>query len=234
MAKTLEVAVRTSIIEACRDMARLGVNQGTAGNISVRWPGGLLITPSGLPYDAMSAADIVFMDMDGRYSHDLVPSSEWRFHRDILAHRAEVNAVVHAHPIYCTAFAMCGKEIPAAHYMIAAAGGPTIRCARYETYGTPELSAAVLEAMEGRNCALLANHGMIATGPDLAEALWLAVEMETLARQYAAALQIGTPHILGDAEVAKIVGKFKDYGLRRRAEGKGENRGEGERGAKDV
>jgi L-fuculose-phosphate aldolase len=216
LAKTREVAARQSVVEACRSMVSLGVNQGTAGNISVRWRGGLLITPSGLPYDEMSAADIVFMDMQGGYRHDLVPSSEWRFHRDILAHRPEVNAIVHAHPICCTAFAMCRKEIPAAHYMIAAAGGPTIRCARYESYGTPELSAAVLEAMDGRNCALLANHGMIATGPDLAEALWLAVEVETLARQYAAALQIGTPIILDDAEVAKTVEKFKDYGLRRR------------------
>jgi L-fuculose-phosphate aldolase len=220
LAKTREVAVRQAIVEACRAMARLGVNQGTAGNVSVRWRGGLLITPSGLPYDEMGGADIVFMDMDGGYSHDLVPSSEWRFHRDILAHRPEVNAVVHAHPIYCTAFAMCGKEIPGAHYMIAAAGGPTIRCARYESYGTPELSVAVLEAMEGRNCVLLANHGMIATGPDLTDALWLAVEVETLARQYAVALQIGTPNILSDAEIAKTVEKFKDYGLKRRGEGK--------------
>ncbi len=197
-------------------MTRLGVNQGTAGNVSIRWKDGVLITPSGLPYDEMSAGDIVFMDMDGAYRHELVPSSEWRFHRDILAARPEVNAVVHAHPIYCTAFAICGMEIPAAHYMIAAAGGPTIRCARYESYGTPELSVAVLEALQDRACALLANHGMIATGPDLAEALWLAVETETLAKQYAVALQVGTPQLLDDAEIAKTVEKFKDYGLRRR------------------
>jgi L-fuculose-phosphate aldolase len=216
LAKIREFAVRQSIIDGCRSLARLGVNQGTAGNISVRWTDGLLITPSGLPYDEMSADDIVFMTMDGVYEHDLVASSEWRFHRDILGHRPEVNAVVHAHPVYCTAFAMCRMEIPAAHYMIAAAGGPTIRCARYESYGTPELSVAVLEAIEDRACALLANHGMIATGPDLSEALWLAVELETLARQYAAALQIGTPHILSDAEVARTVEKFRDYGLRRR------------------
>jgi L-fuculose-phosphate aldolase len=225
LAKTRETAVRQSIIKACRDMAGLGVNQGTAGNVSVRWRDGLLITPSGLPYEEMGAADVVFMDMEGGYSHDLAPSSEWRFHRDILSHRPEINAVVHAHPIYCTAFAMCGKDIPAAHYMIAAAGGPTIPCARYESYGTPELSAAVLEAMEGRNCALLANHGMIATGPDLARGLWLAVEMETLAHQYAVALQIGTPHILDDAEIVKTVEKFKNYGLRRRGEGKKEGGG---------
>ncbi len=198
-------------------MARLGVNQGTAGNISVRWRDGLLITPSGLPYDEMDAGDIVFMDMNGGHAAGLVPSSEWRFHRDILAARAGVGAVVHAHPVYCTAFAMCRKEIPAAHYMIAAVGGPTIRCARYQSYGTPELSAAALEALEGRHGALLANHGMIATGPDLKEALWLAVEMETLARQYAVALGIGTPVILDDEEIARTVEKFKDYGLKRRA-----------------
>ena len=216
MTKSRDLAVRQSIVDACREMARLGVNQGTAGNISVRWNDGLLITPSGLPYDDMDAADIVFMDRDGRCAAGRVPSSEWRFHRDILARRAEVGAVVHAHSIYCTAFAMCRREIPAVHYMIAAVGGPTIRCARYESYGTPELSAVVLEAMEGRNGALMANHGMIATGPDLAGALWLAVEMETLARQYAVALQIGTPVVLDDAEVEKTVEKFKDYGLRRR------------------
>ncbi len=220
MAKPREFAVRQSIVDACRAMVRLGVNQGTAGNISVRWRDGLLITPSGLPCDAMSADDIVCMDMDGAYSHDLAASSEWRFHRDILAARPEVGAVVHAHPIFCTAFAICRIEIPAAHYMIAAAGGPTIRCAGYESYGTAELSTAVLEALEGRACALLANHGMVATGPDLAEALWLAVETETLAKQYATALQIGTPHILDDAEIAKTVEKFKDYGLRRRRNAK--------------
>jgi L-fuculose-phosphate aldolase len=209
-----EFAIRQAIIEACREMNRQGVNQGTAGNISVRWRDGLLLTPSGLPYEAMRADDIVFMNMDGGYEHKLAPSSEWRFHRDILRERADANAVVHAHPIYCTAFAMCGMEIPAAHYMIAAAGGPTIRCSRYASYGTPELSAAVLEALEGRNCALLGNHGMIATGADLAEALWRAVEVETLAKQYAVALQVGTPRLLADDEVERTVEKFKNYGLR--------------------
>lgn len=216
LAKTREYAVRQSIIEACLDMGRLGVNQGTAGNISVRWKDGLLITPSGLPYQEMSADDIIFMNMGGGYEHELAASSEWRFHRDILAQRSDVNAVVHAHPIYCTALAMCHMEIPAAHYMIAAAGGPTIRCARYASYGTPELSQAVLEALEGRACALLGNHGMIATGPDLREAMWLAVEMETLAKQYAVALQVGTPRLLADEEIAKTVEKFKDYGLWRK------------------
>jgi L-fuculose-phosphate aldolase len=219
MTKSREYAVRQSIIEACRGLERLGVNQGTAGNISLRWTDGLLITPSGLPYEEMGADDIVFMNMDGSYEHELTASSEWRFHRDILRQRMDVNAVVHAHPTYCTAFAMCHMEIPAAHYMIAAVGGPTIRCASYASYGSPELSKAVLEALSDRAGALLGNHGMIATGPDLREAMWLAVEMETLARQYAAALQVGTPRVLADEEIDKTVEKFKNYGLRRKPRG---------------
>lgn len=216
MAKSKEFAVRQSIIDACLDMNRQGLNQGVAGNISLRWKNGLLITPSGLPYGEMTPDDIIFMNMDGSYDHDLAVSSEWRFHRDILLERPEVNAVVHAHPIYCTAFAICGMEIPAAHYMIAVAGGPTIRCARYASYGTPELSVAVLEALADRACALLGNHGMIATGQDLREAMWVAVELETLCKQYAVALQVGTPRLLDDEEVAKTVEKFKNYGLRRK------------------
>jgi L-fuculose-phosphate aldolase len=216
MAASEDTSVRQSIIDACKSMTRQGINQGTAGNISVRWKTGLLITPSGLPYDEMTVDDIVFMNMDGSYQHKLAASSEWRFHRDILQNRDDVNAVVHAHPIHATAFAICGMEIPAVHYMIAAAGGPTIRCAPYATYGTAELSDAVLEALVDRSCALLGNHGMIATGPDLREAMWLAVELETLCKQYAVALQVGTPRVLGTEEVEKTIEKFKDYGLRRK------------------
>lgn len=211
-----EKNLRQAIIDACLAMTRDGINQGTSGNISVRWKSGLLITPSGIPYHELSAGDIVFLNMDGSYEHKLSPSTEWRFHRDILCARANVNAVVHAHPVYATAFAICGMEIPAVHYMIAAAGGPTIRCARYATFGTEELSKAVLEALSGRNCALMSNHGMIATGRDLAGAMWLAHEVETLCRQYAAALQIGTPRVLGADEIEKTIEKFKSYGPRRK------------------
>ncbi|HUB65741.1 MAG TPA: class II aldolase/adducin family protein [Methylocella sp.] len=216
MAESEEVGARQAIIDACLNMTRTGINQGTAGNISVRWKSGLLITPSGIPYNEMTVDDIVFMDMDGSYQHRLAASSEWRFHRDILQARLDVNAVVHAHSIFATAFAICGMEIPAVHYMIAAAGGPVIRCAPYQTYGTEELSKAVLNALKGRSCALIANHGMIATGPDLREAMWLAVELETLCKQYATALQIGTPRVLEDEEVEKTIEKFKEYGLRRK------------------
>ncbi|CEJ13760.1 L-fuculose phosphate aldolase [bacterium YEK0313] len=214
MSKLNEFATRQAMVEACRAMNGLGINQGTSGNISVRWNDGLFVTPSGLPYGQMTPDDIVFLNMDGTYDHDLVPSSEWRFHRDILQARPETGAIVHAHPTYCTAFAMCGEDIPAVHYMIAAAGGPTIRCGKYETYGTAELSMAALDALKDRTCCLLANHGMIATGPDLGKAMWLAVELETLCRQYAVALQVGTPRVLPDDEIARTIEKFKNYGPR--------------------
>ncbi len=207
-----EVAIRRSIVEACREMNALGINQGTSGNISVRWREGLLITPSGMPYERMSTEDIVPMRLDGACEHRLKPSSEWRFHCDIMTARADVGAIVHTHPIYATAFAICRKDIPAVHYMIAAAGGPTIRCGGYASYGTAELSAITLAALEGRNACLLANHGMIATGPDLAKAMWLALEVETLCKQYAAALQIGTPHVLPNDEITRTVERFKTYG----------------------
>jgi L-fuculose-phosphate aldolase len=216
MAAAEEEGVRQAIIGACLAMNHNGINQGTAGNISVRWNSGLLITPSGLPYEEMAIGDIVFMNMDGSYEHRLAASSEWRFHRDILQARRDVNAVVHAHPIHATAFAICGMEIPAVHYMISAAGGPTIRCAPYAPYGTEELSNAVLEALSGRMCALLGNHGMVAAGPDLREAMWLAIEVETLCKQYAVALQVGTPRVLEADEIEKTIEKFKDYGPRRK------------------
>jgi len=214
MAATEEEAVRQAIIGACLSMNYNGINQGTAGNISIRWENGLLITPSGLPYDEMKIDDIVFMNMNGNYEHRLAASSEWRFHRDILQERVDVNAVVHAHPVHATAFAICGMEVPAVHYMIAAAGGPSIRCAPYAPYGTEELSRAVLKALSGRACALLANHGMVATGHDLRAAMWLAVEVETLCKQYAVALQVGTPRTLADDEIERTIEKFKEYGLR--------------------
>jgi L-fuculose-phosphate aldolase len=209
-----EFAIRRSIVESCRAMNALGINQGTSGNISVRWKDGLLLTPSGLPYHEMTPDDVVHLRMDGTCDHPLAPSSEWRLHRDIVESRKDVGAIVHAHPTYCTAFAICGQDIPAVHYMIAAAGGPTVRCGPYVTYGTPELSEVALAALEDRTCCLLANHGMIATGADLGKAMWLAVELETLCRQYAVALQVGKPLVLSDAEIARTVEQFKTYGPR--------------------
>ena len=137
-----ELELRQSIIDACREMAAQGINQGTSGNISVRTDDGILLTPSGLPYDRMKPEDIVAMKWDGSWTASAgnVPSTEWRFHLDILRSKPEVGAVVHAHPIFCTIIAIMNRSIPAIHYMIAAAGGNDIPCAPYAQYGTAELS----------------------------------------------------------------------------------------------
>lgn len=194
-------------------MNALGINQGTSGNVSVRHGEGLLITPTSVPYDVMTTEQIVFMGMDGSFAPGRKPSSEWRFHLDILRMRGDVNAVVHAHPPYATVLAIMGMEIPAVHYMIAAAGGDTIRCAPYATFGTAELSEHALNALEGRRACLLDHHGMIALGNSLDKALWLAVEVETLARQYHGCLQIGKPPLLTSAEIERVRQKFAGYGL---------------------
>lgn len=213
-----ERALRGDIIRACQYMDRRGINQGTSGNISVRWKDGLLITPSGLPYDSMAPEDIIFLAMDGTPTGPHKPSSEWRFHRDILRERSDFQAVVHNHSAYCTGLSILNRDVPAVHYMIAAAGGPTIRCAEYATFGTDELSNSALAALEGRSACLLANHGLIACGPSLAKALWLAEECEALCRQYVIALQAGDPVVLPDEEIARVVEKFKSYGPKRRDE----------------
>ncbi|MCJ2142046.1 class II aldolase/adducin family protein [Methylobacterium sp. E-066] len=210
---TDERIARESVVTAARDLDAQGLNRGTSGNVSVRFRDGILITPSGLPTARMGPDDIVPLAFDGTHPDGLKPSSEWRFHRDILAARPEIGAVVHAHPIHCTAFALCGREIPAVHYMIAAFGGPNVRCAPYAPYGTAELSELALAALKDRNVCLLANHGMIAAGESLEKALWLAVELETLCWQYAVALQVGAPNILSDHEINSTVERFRGYGL---------------------
>jgi L-fuculose-phosphate aldolase len=206
-------AKRQSIIDACREMNRLGINQGTSGNISLRHDDGMLITPTSVPYDAMQADQIVFMKLDSAPAAGQRPSSEWRFHRDILQASPEVNAVVHAHPPFATILAIMGLEIPAVHYMIACAGGDTIRCAPYATFGTEELSRHAVMALENRSACLLAHHGMIVVGTSLARAMWLAVEVETLARQYHGCLQIGTPPLLSKAEIENVRARMAGYGV---------------------
>jgi L-fuculose-phosphate aldolase len=203
---------RQSIIDACLRMTALGINQGTSGNISLRHEAGLLITPTSVPYETMQPEQIVYMGLDGLFDPAQRPSSEWRFHLDILRARPDVNAVVHAHPIYCTILAIMGLEIPPIHYMVACAGGDTIRCAPYATFGTQELSAHAVKALDGRLACLLEHHGMIAVGPSLAKAMWLAVEVETLARQYHGCLQIGKPRLLPTREIENVRVRMAGYG----------------------
>jgi L-fuculose-phosphate aldolase len=208
-----ESGKRQAIIDACRRMNALGINQGTSGNISVRHEEGMLVTPTSVPYDSMVPDEIVFMGMDGSFAAGQRPSSEWRFHLDIMRARNEVNAIVHAHPTYATILSIMGLEIPPIHYMIAVAGGDNIRCSPYATFGTPELSAHAVSALEGRMACLLGHHGMIAVGPSLARALWLAVEVETLARQYHGCLQIGTPPLLSKIEIQNVRARMAGYGV---------------------
>lgn len=207
---------RTSLVEACRNMNRLGINQGTSGNISVRLGDRMLISPSATPYESMTPDQVASMPIEGEYgawSGPLRPSTEWRFHLDIMRARPDAGAVVHSHATYCTSLAIARKDIPACHYMIAAFGGTDVRCAPYATFGTKALSEHALRALGGRQACLLANHGMIVVGTNLAKAMWLAVELETIAKQYWHSLLIGGPVILSDAEIADTMKGFGSYGL---------------------
>jgi L-fuculose-phosphate aldolase len=212
--------LRAAIVETCRRMERAGINQGTAGNVSVRHGDGFLVTPSSLSYDLMTPEDIVEMGWDGSYVGRR-PSSEWRFHRDILRARTDVEAVVHCHSVYATTVAVHHRAIPAFHYMVGIAGGTTIRCARYATFGTQALSDAALEALEGRMACLLGQHGQIALGRTLDQALWMASEVETIARLYVQALVIGEPPVLPDEEMERVIDQMRrmSYGLGPEAEG---------------
>lgn len=172
----------------------------------------MLITPSGLPYDKTRPADIVHMANDKSVVGKRSPSSEWRFHHEILQARSDVAAVVHTHSMFATTLACHQKGIPSFHYMVAVAGGDDIRCAPYGTFGTQALSDHAVRALEGRKACLLANHGMIAVGESLEKALALAVEVETLAAQYWRALQIGEPKLLDKAEMKRVLQKFQTYG----------------------
>lgn len=213
-------ALREEMVSICRRMNTSDINQGTAGNLSVRSGDGFLITPSSMPYDVMTPDDIVEMDFDGTYVGGR-PSSEWRFHRDILKAREDINVVLHCHSVYATTLACHHKTIPAFHYMTGVAGGTTIRCARYATFGTQALSDAALEALEGRLACLLGQHGQISLGTSLEAALWLAIEVETLSRMYVQALALGEPPVLPDDEMERVIAQMKrmSYGFGPEAEG---------------
>jgi len=207
-----DTELRREIIATALAMNARGINRGKSGNVSARVENGFLITPSGLAYDSLEPHDVVAMTLEGEARGPRQPSSEWRFHRDIFASRADANAIVHAHSPFATTLACLGRDIPPFHYMIAVAGGKDIRCAPYATFGTQALSDHALRALESRTACLLANHGMIAVGPSLAGALALAVEVEALAEQYWRALQIGQPTLLSETEMAVVLERFKTYG----------------------
>ncbi len=204
--------LRQDVIDTALKMNAIGVNQGTSGNVSAREGGGFLITPSGVEYDKLEAKDIVNLKMDGSYQGRLKPSSEWLFHRDIYAARTDVQAIIHTHSKYATTLACLRRDLPPFHYMIAVAGGKSIRCAPYATFGTQELSDSAIVALQSRKACLLANHGMIVAAENLKKALSIAQEIELLCEQYLSALQVGEPHILSDEEMDEVLEKFKTYG----------------------
>lgn len=210
-----ESELRAVVVDTARAMNRSGLNRGTSGNISVRVPDGMLITPSAVPYEEMGPGHLIRMRLDGTVLDGAKkPSTEWRLHAGILARRPDVESVLHAHPEFATTLACLGMEIPAVHYMVAAAGGTTIRCAPYATFGTPELADLALAALEDRTACLLANHGLVALGASPGAALDLAVEVEALAAVYWRALQVGEPVILSDEQMADVLRRFEDYRAR--------------------
>jgi L-fuculose-phosphate aldolase len=207
-----ELDLRIKVLATARAMNAAGINRGSAGNVSVRHGDGFLVTPTGLAYDACVAEDVAFVGLDGRVEGQRKPSSEWRIHRDIYAARPEAGAVLHAHSTFAVTLACMGLDIPPFNYMVARFGGRDVRCGAYATFGSQELSDAVIAALAERRACLMSHHGMVVFGDSLDQALALGVELETLCEQYWRVLQIGGPQLLADDEMARVLVKFADYG----------------------
>ena len=196
------------MLKTCIEMESRGINQGTSGNLSIRYKNGFLITPSSIPYIEMAPEDIVEMDWDGGFIGK-IPSSEWRFHRDILKNRNDINVVLHCHSINATSLSCHNKDIPAFHYIVGLAGGDNIRCAKYATFGSQELADNVVIAIKNRLACLLGHHGMICLGKTLKQALMLGCEVEAMAKMYIKALSIGNTDILSKEEMSKVVKRME-------------------------
>ncbi len=210
-----ESEARCAVINACREINEKGLNQNASGNVSIRYGSKMLISPSAIPYDEMTPDMIAVKNLSGGMTEEwegpLKPSTEWRFHWMLLNARSEINAVVHAHPPYCTALAILRRAIPACHYMVAAFGGDDVRCAGYAPFGTQELANLTLEAMRGRSACLLANHGMVSVGESIEKAMWRAIELEALARQFHLASLMGNPILLSSDEINHTLMRFGEY-----------------------
>jgi len=206
------INLRSEVIKYAKMLNAKNLSALRSGNISVRYKDGFLITPSGAKYSLLKNKDIVFVSLKGYFDKKKgIPSSEWRFHQDIYKNKMEAKAIVHAHSNCATAISTHGKEIPAFHYMVAMAGGNDIKCAKYATYGTRELSKNILKALRGRKACLIGNHGQIAFSENLSQAFELAEEVENLSNQYIKALKIGKPKILSSKEMSKVLSKAKNY-----------------------
>ena len=207
---------RRALVDTVRWLLGRGLLAGTSGNVSCRSAEGFLITPTGIAWDDVTANVLVPVSAAGRAQGPLLPSSEWRLHRDVFARRPDVGAIVHTHSTFATAVACLRRNIPAFHYMVAKAGGADIRCARYATYGTQALSVNALRALADRRACLLANHGLVTVAGDLAAARQLAEEVEAMCAQYLAARAAGAPVLLPAREMRAVARKFARYGQRSR------------------
>lgn len=203
--------LREQLLATARAMNGQGLNQGTSGNVSVREGEGFLITPSALAYDQCWPEDLVWLDMTGAAQGKRRPSSEWRMHRDIYHHFPQAGAILHAHSLYCTSLACLERGIPAFHYMVAMAGGDSIRCTPYALFGSQELSDAAVAGLKDRSATLLGHHGMICFAASLGQVLALAIEVEALARMYLQALQVGEPPTLSAVAMAEVLERFAAY-----------------------
>ncbi len=202
---------RQLLVDAAVETSRLGLNHGMSGNLSLREDDGFLITPSACPHERLTAQDIVAVSWDGAWTSAHRPSSEWRFHRDIYRHHSDAGAVIHTHSPWCTTLACLEREIPAFHYMVAMAGGDSIRCADYALFGSEQLAVNILSALRDRKACLIGHHGMVCFERDLRSALALAVEVEHLARLYAQALPIGEPSRLSGQQMTAVLQAFAGY-----------------------
>ncbi len=215
-----DTRLRDSAVQAVRRLDALGMNRGSTGNLSLRCAHdgrpGMLITPTGMGADDLRPQDMVWVGEDGSVAGDWQPSSEWHFHQAVLMHRADVQAVVHTHSVHATALACLERELPPFHYMVAVCGADRVTCTPYHTFGSEALSAAVATALADRNACLMAHHGLVAAGATLAQALKIAIEIESLCEVYLKALAVAEPARLSAAQMAEVLQKFRSYGRARR------------------
>ncbi len=204
--------LRRQLVAAVQTLDARGLNRGSTGNASARWGQGMLITATGMGAEGLRPQDLVWVGWDGAVQGDWQPSSEWHFHEAVYAARSDVQAVVHTHATHATALACLRRPLPAFHYMVAVAGGDSVPLVPYFTFGTPELSLAVAAALHDRDACLLANHGLVAAGATVAQAMKVMLEVESLCQVYLQALAVGEPALLGEAEMAQVIEKFRSYG----------------------
>jgi L-fuculose-phosphate aldolase len=210
--KASEIEIRTAIVEVNAELERLRMNVCSTGNISVRFGDGMLLTPSGCRVETLRPEHIVFARFDGTWDGLFSPSSEWAMHAAVYQKQPLANAVVHCHADHCVALSTFRKPIPAFHYMVQGFGGRDIPCVNYSTFGSQQLADDAGAALVERTACLLANHGLLARGPTLLSAFDAAQKLETLAKQYATALSMGTPTILTEPEIETVLAKYKNYG----------------------